>query len=84
MPKQNADSFNLISDEELVLKVSMTRCSVLIKLHRCFIFSAVHMCGRKVEPEFGGDFSYLLNIANLSILDVDFILSEFLMRTFIL
>lgn len=83
MPKQNADSFNLISDEELVLKVSMTRCSVLIKLHRCFIFSAVHMCGRKVESEFGGGFSYL-NIANLSILDVDFILSEFLMRSFIL
>lgn len=46
--------------------------------------SAVHMWERKVESEFGGDFSRLLNIANLSILDVDFILRDFLILSFTL
>lgn len=43
------------------------------------VFSAAHLLGGKVESEFGGDFSRLLNISNASILVVDFILSEFLM-----
>lgn len=37
---------------------------------------------RKVDSEFGGDFSPLLNTANLSMLGTDFVLSDFLVLSF--